>query len=170
MAKIATEQSQIYFDMDGVLADFIGGVEKQTGKSFISPDLTKDAKLELKAEIQDLGTFWHKLEWMPGAKGMWKHVKNNRVPHILSAYASWDKNCRRGKTFWIGKNLGTPASNINLVRREEKQKLATANGVPNILIDDHIKNIKEWEAAGGIGIRHTSAAKTISQLKKLGIK
>ena len=45
----------------------------------------------------------------------------------------------------------------------------TNDGVPNILIDDHIKNIREWEARGGIGVRHISPQKTISQLKKLGI-
>ena len=26
---------------------------------------------------------------------------------------------------------------------------------PNILIDDYIKNIREWENKGGIGIHHT---------------
>ena len=37
----------------------------------------------------------------------------------------------------------------------------------NVLIDDRPKNIEAWEAAGGIGILHTSAADTIDQLKKL---
>ena len=37
----------------------------------------------------------------------------------------------------------------------------------NVLIDDRKKNIEAWEAAGGIGILHTSAAETIEQLKKL---
>ena len=37
----------------------------------------------------------------------------------------------------------------------------------NVLIDDRPKNIEAWEAAGGIGILHTSAAETIEQLKKL---
>jgi hypothetical protein len=38
-----------------------------------------------------------------------------------------------------------------------------------ILIDDMEQTIKEWKNAGGIGILHTSAADTISQLKKLGL-
>ena len=37
----------------------------------------------------------------------------------------------------------------------------------NVLIDDRPKNIEAWEAAGGIGIIHTSAKNTIEQLKKL---
>ena len=39
---------------------------------------------------------------------------------------------------------------------------------PNILIDDYMKNIREWEAAGGIGILHTDASSTINDLKKVG--
>ena len=39
----------------------------------------------------------------------------------------------------------------------------------HILIDDRKSNIEEWRANGGIGILHTSATDTISQLKKLGL-
>ena len=61
-----------------------------------------------------------------------------------------------------------PKQRINLVKREDKQKYAMSDGVANILIDDYIKNIREWEAQGGIGIHHTSAKNTINSLKKLG--
>jgi hypothetical protein len=37
-----------------------------------------------------------------------------------------------------------------------------------VLIDDYPKNITEWTAKGGIGILHTNASSTISQLKKIG--
>ena len=43
-------------------------------------------------------------------------------------------------------------------------------GRPNVLIDDFPQNIKEWDAAGGIGILHTSAAESIKRLKELGFK
>ena len=39
---------------------------------------------------------------------------------------------------------------------------------PAVLIDDYPKNIREWQRKGGIGILHTSASSTISQLRKLG--
>ena len=54
--------------------------------------------------------------------------------------------------------------------RSDKQKYAMTDGKPNVLIDDYIKNIKEWEAKGGIGVHHTSVGKTISELKGLGFK
>ena len=37
------------------------------------------------------------------------------------------------------------------------------------LIDDKEENIKQWKAAGGIGILHTSAENTIKELQKLGL-
>ena len=69
---------------------------------------------------------------------------------------------------WIEKNLRPlPKLNHILIRRH-KQKFAVTNGVPNILIDDWSKNIDEWKAAGGIGIKHRNTAETIAALKKLG--
>ena len=41
---------------------------------------------------------------------------------------------------------------------------------PCVLIDDYIKNIKEWEAKGGIGVHHTNVNKSINQLKSLGYR
>ena len=51
-----------------------------------------------------------------------------------------------------------------------KQQYAVTDGKPNILIDDYMKNIKEWENKGGIGVHHTDPRKTISELKRLGFK
>ena len=39
----------------------------------------------------------------------------------------------------------------------------------NLLIDDFTSNTREFYQNGGLAIRHTSAASTISQLKKLGL-
>ena len=61
-------------------------------------------------------------------------------------------------------------SKVNLVKRREKQNFAKVGGMPTILIDDYIKNINQFRSRGGIGIHHTSTAKTINELKKLGFK
>ena len=71
---------------------------------------------------------------------------------------------------WLSKNTDFKKSNINLVMRSQKQKYAMRNGKPNILIDDYVKNIKEWEAKGGIGVHHTDVSKTVGKLKRLGFK
>jgi hypothetical protein len=57
-----------------------------------------------------------------------------------------------------------------LVLRADKQKFAMINGKSNLLIDDYIKNIHEWEAMGGIGVHHTSPSNTLAELKRLGFK
>ena len=75
------------------------------------------------------------------------------------------------KKTWLRRNVSISTSNINLVRRRDKQKFAMKSGgnrQPAILIDDFKNNINEFKAAGGIGIHHTSASKTISELKRLG--
>ena len=50
--------------------------------------------------------------------------------------------------------------------RANKQLFAEPN---RILIDDMQKTIDEWNAKGGTGIFHSSAANTITELKKLGL-
>jgi len=72
---------------------------------------------------------------------------------------------------WLRKNLRlTQRSRIHLVLRSQKQNFAMTNNKPNVLIDDHEKNIKEWESKGGIGIHHLSVSNTLIELKRLGYK
>ena len=91
-------------------------------------------------------------------------------PYVLSAASGRDPNARNGKMKWLSKNTNFKRGRIHLVKRAQKQSYATTDGKPNILIDDYIKNINEWEAKGGIGIHHTSVSKTIGQLKRIGFK
>ena len=68
------------------------------------------------------------------------------------------------KKSWIKKYV-SPSVVVNCTfTGAQKSAYALKN---NVLIDDRPKNIEAWEAAGGIGIIHTSAADTISQLKEL---
>ena len=75
---------------------------------------------------------------------------------------------------WLNKHTKFSRSKIHLVKRSQKKNYAmTGFGVtrkPNILIDDYIKNIREWESKGGIGIHHTNVSKTIAELKRQGFK
>ena len=74
------------------------------------------------------------------------------------------------KKKWLKKNTNIKPRNINLVKRADKQKYATTDGKPNVLIDDYKKNIVEWESKGGIGVHHTEVGKTVAELKRLGFK
>ena len=91
-------------------------------------------------------------------------------PYILSAYSGRDPSSRNGKLKWLAKNTDFKRRNILLVKRSQKQQYAKTGGKPNVLIDDYIKNIKEWESKGGIGVHHTSVGKSIGELNRLGFK
>ena len=140
------------------------GAEKAIGGSFASAD-----KEERWNAINQTKGFWANLEWMPGAKRLWDFISKYDT-EILSAYSGRDPTSRTGKLKWLSKNTKIKRGKINLVMRSDKQKYATTNGKPNILIDDYIKNINEWEAKGGIGIHHTNVSKSIAELKRLGFK
>ena len=140
------------------------GAEKAIGGSFASAD--KETRWNA---INQTKGFWANLEWMPGAKRLWDFISKYDT-EILSAYSRRDGTTRTGKLKWLSKNTKIKRGKINLVMRSDKQKYATTNGKPNILIDDYIKNINEWEAKGGIGIHHTNVSKSIAELKRLGFK
>jgi hypothetical protein len=74
---------------------------------------------------------------------------------------------RVGKQAWVKTHIPrSQYKELLLYPRHEKQLFAGEN---KILIDDLAKTIDEWNAKGGIGILHTSAANTIKELKKLGL-
>ena len=158
------ELPAIYCDMDEVLVALMKGAEKVLGKPF--PEVDKPERWKAIANTKN---FWADLDWMSGAKRLYGFISKYDA-HILSAYSSNDPSSQNGKLKWLSKNAKFPRSKIHLVKRKQNQLYATTNGKPNVLIDDYIKNIKEWEAKGGIGIHHTNVSKTITDLKRLGFK
>ena len=149
----------IYCDMDGVLVDFEKGYKDLT---------TEDASYKTDpnkfwAPITKAGaSFWIKLEWMPDGHELWDYIEKYN-PTLLSA-PSREESSRIGKRIWVKRNL--PGTKLLLKSAERKQEYATPNA---ILIDDRKDNTDRWNAAGGIGIHHISAAKTIEALEKLGL-
>ena len=154
----------IYCDMDGVVCNFMKAAEYAVGGDFV----TTDSK-ERWMKINQTRGFWENLEWMPGAKRLYQKIMRYD-PYILSAFSGRDPTSKNGKLKWLAKNTDFKKRNILLVMRSQKQKYATTNGKPNVLIDDYIKNIREWESKGGIGVHHTSVGKSIGELTRLGFK
>jgi hypothetical protein len=155
---------EIYCDMDMVLVNFMKAADDAVGGSFVSTP--KDKRWTMVNQVKG---FWANLEWMPNAKRLYDFIIRYDA-HILSAFTGKDPTSKVGKMKWLSKNTKFKRGNIHLVLRSHKQKYATTNGEPNILIDDYKKNIVEWEAKGGIGVHHTETGKTITELKRLGFK
>ncbi len=158
----------LYSDSDGVICDFYAQAEKVLGHKWLSDDSKKhDHGLILNQHEE----FWETIPPMPDWKIYWDYIEKYN-PHILTAVPDWDHNFSevdRGKREWYRRHIPSlPGSRIHVVYRKDKQLYAVNGNTRNILIDDHPKNIREFEAAGGIGIHHISAKVTILRLKSLG--
>ena len=162
---IEKRMPHVYLDMDGVLVNLEKGAFKVHGANL--GDVPKPERWD---KINAKKDFWKTLEWMPGAEKLWKFLKPY-MPSIMSAWTKHDPNSAKGKEDWLKGHVEKLSKHrINLVMRADKKRFAKDGRTkqPNILVDDHSKNIGEWEAKGGIGIHHTSVNGTIAKLKKLG--
>ena len=163
LARLREEETQytIYCDMDGVLVDFDRGYQELTGMTTQQADaMGGDTFWE---PLTKAGAkWWITLNWMSDGKQLWNYIKKY-TPILLSA-PSQQESSRLGKRVWVKREL----PDVKLILRPASQKQQYASPT-SILIDDRQKNIDQWEAAGGIGILHTSTANTIEQLKKLGL-
>jgi hypothetical protein len=173
---------QIYCDMDGVLADFVGGtvvhitnklqsgeaeeLKATIGRDYIQSEDIDNNKLVRRymyRELENHADFWKDLPWMPGGKELWAYIAPYN-PHILTAPMGYGSEI--GKQEWIDKNLNPPPPE-KVFMSHEKYRWAVRDGGPNILIDDFSKNTVPWTEAGGIAILHTDTAKTIQELEKI---
>jgi len=165
LVEVSTEElPDIYCDLDEVLVDFMRGADAAVGGNFVKMDAD-----ERWNRINQTKGFWANLGWKPNAKKLHDFIIRYN-PHVLSAHTGRDPTSKVGKMKWLNKNADFKRANIHLVLRSQKKSYATTDEKPNVLIDDYDKNIREWEAAGGIGIHHTNVGKTISELKRLGFK
>ena len=155
---------RLYCDMDQVLVAFLDGVKKITGQDF--QKMNRDTRWNT---VSNTPKFWENLAFMPGARRLLQRIQKYD-PYILSAYTDRDSRSKGGKIKWVQKNTKIPKSRILVVKRAQKQAYSTHNGEASVLIDDYIKNIKEWENKGGIGVHHTDVSKTLNELTKLGFK
>ena len=163
---------KIYFDMDGVLADFDRGVREMCGMETLDQGTRSPAQDDLMWEaIRKIDHFYDKLELMPGAKEMFDAVfgaYGDRC-EILTGIPKEKRGiitAAEDKINWM-KRILSDQIKVNICYRAEKILKCTGSGT--ILIDDLKKNIDEWQAAGGTGILHRSAGETMKELKDLGI-
>ena len=162
---------KIYLDMDGVLADFFGGLEKHFDvKHWKQIPKTEESILNLK------GTdFFNQLEPYPSSNELVDFVINLVGEDgwgINSSPLRGDRdNSAYWKRVWLTRHFMMP--NVeNLIFTGRKEQFATDrfDGTPNILVDDKPDNVSRWINKGGIGIRYQANEDSLVDLKRKLIK
>jgi len=160
----------VYLDMDGVLADFFGGVEKMYGVEHWK-QLTNDKTKDLKKEVIDriTGTdFFATLPKFPSADELINMVKKftgGKFSINTSPLRGDHENSGKYKKVWISNNIEQP-DEIIVTGRKESYAKDKGTGTPNILIDDRPINIQKWQAAGGYGILYQANRDSLDKVKK----
>ena len=160
------EATEIYIDMDGVLADFFGEWAKLMDKDHWTKINDFPDALQ---KIRDTEKFWLDLPILPQAKQLLALIKQLKGEYnICSTPLADDPKSEPHKREWIKKNLAFfPPKNI-YITHDKPQYATQSDGTPNILIDDYGKNVNEWESAGGIGFKYKDHKfeRTAKEIKK----
>ena len=141
---------KVYFDMDGVLADFAGGLREMCGID--APEQGGSDDDAVFEAIRNMPHFYLYL------------TPDDEMCHLFRMLSQMDKvqcavltgipkpsrgiaDAESDKREWVMRYLG-PGTEFIPVERRHKADYAKGN----ILIDDYRRNLEEWEAAGGRGI------------------
>ena len=160
----------VYIDMDGVLADFFGGVEKLYGVQHwkeLSSDKTKDLKQEVINRITGTDFFatLPKFDSSGELISMVKEFTGGNFSINTSPLRGDNENSAKYKKLWIQNNIEQP-DEIVITGRKESYAKNKASGTPNILIDDRPVNIQRWQGAGGYGILYQANRDSLTKVKQ----
>ena len=163
---------KIYFDMDGVLADFTRGIKDLCGFDPAAQGESGEKEDDrIWDAVRNVGHFYDRLEPVPGSFGLFRRLyeKYGDGCQILTAVPKPKRNIPTAgddKRRWVKRLLSSEVI-VNIVLRKEKPDYCT--GPDCILIDDYEKNTREWETIGGTAILFESAEKAEERLKELSV-
>lgn len=156
----ATENTKIYLDMDGVLADFFHEYAKLAGvpaNKFGKHDYRSIPPAKADPTLDKMvGTdFFYRLPKFNTADSLVQLVLSYTPNyHICSSPLRGDNtNSGNWKKEWIKTNLSPQPTDVVITGTKERWAV-NPDGSPNILIDDRGSNIERWRARGGIGIKY----------------
>ena len=143
---------RLFFDLDGVLADFDNAVKDITGR--VPAELSPK---EMWSRLARAPGFYEHLDWMPGGRALWEYVRQLE-PTILTGLpmGRWAEPQKRA---WCARELGPDVPVITCMSRDKASRAreATPEGATPVLVDDRLRFRDRWEAVGGIFVHHTDA-------------
>lgn len=150
----------LFLDLDGVLADFVGGAaawhrkphpydkEENLGKWGVAEMFGLTGNQFWSSLDYD---FWSGLDQTPEFDSIVKQSFAAFPPEqiYICSSASLRSGCCDGKREWVSRNVPALLRN-HLIFTSEKHLLAAPN---RILVDDYDYNIQRWQEGGGITVR-----------------
>jgi len=163
-SELLPQGIKVYVDMDGVLADLFNHAGSLHDVEHYNK-MTNDQWEEFFKNSNAYELF-RDLPAFPTANKLLQMVKDFAGGYtILSSPLSFDKaGSIKGKREWLNKHIHVSPDNI--IFEHDKAKYATADGHPNILIDDYGVNIRAWGSAGGIPIKYQADEDSLQKVFK----
>ncbi len=159
---------KIFFDSDGVMANLDMAIAKHVKVHFW--DRMNKEQWET---LEKIPNFFYTLDIMPSAFEMFHmvyEVHGDKV-EILTAIPNPTgllHTAAEDKVRWFNDYVHCDVKVNTVLGGKNKYKFLEQHPGA-ILIDDYMRNIEQWNAAGGIGILHTDPHSTIEKLKVLNI-
>lgn len=147
--------TQLFVDMDGVLADFDAGYEQRFGIRSSKEADNVDWKL-----VRDTPNFYRDLPPMPGFDRFWMRLKVFN-PIIITGVPRSIPEAAPNKLAWVRKHIGALQPVICCA---SKDKSLYMHNPGDILIDDWEKYRQVWIDRGGRWITHVSNEQSIAEL------
>ena len=144
----------VYLDMDGVIADFFGGIEQlhdvDHWKSIKDKqDLINSIRYtDFFYQLKPFETSWRLVERVKNkSEGDWG-ICSSPLEQDTNNSAYWKRRWLEDKGY-----MPDDLEKCIFTGNKHKYAISRLTGKPNILIDDKLDNILRWNNAGGIGIR-----------------
>lgn len=142
----------IFFDMDGVVADFDKYVDDVGIKRYPQGTMDTKTKREFWKQIGEIPHFYSHLEPIPEGVALFNALKEKYPVAIITGVPTPKGNnmtAALDKIQWAKKYL-SPDVPVYAVKKENKARFCL--GEKDVLIDDYQKNVNSWMEQSGTGI------------------